>query len=471
MRPGSIHRTYILGIFLLMICPAAVYGQITSSSADHSGILDYRTDTIEYPDAPRTDPYFVFNAANHGDAVTGSLRADAPVDTLDYDFSWSMYNEVTHSFDPPFSTAGGSSSNSVSGLGGGGYRVRITGPGFDTTYTAWVFLNDPLVNIVKDENGRVPEYQFYCDVLRLVSTVEEDTMKYFNPVSGDTLYLNNGMEFEWTSDDPEYEIFGGTVHKSLTIPYQPPYSSPPTIDTRFMLVAVDSFGATRGDEVLYETIHVKAEFSMWFEDRSDPDIEGGVWTESENPEEEAPLEIRFQNLSENGVKFEWALVDSAKTGDVSEFVTTDVDDSLVYTYYIPGYYYPSLVATSGAGCVDSFPIGKKPEVHVLPSELDAPNVFTPNGDGVNDHFAVLSKSIKSFRITIYSQTGRKVFYHEHREGRMEWEGWDGTINGNGNDFAETGIYYYVIDALGWDASRYRGYEPYTGFVYLFRDVQ
>jgi gliding motility-associated-like protein len=231
---------------------------------------------------------------------------------------------------------------------------------------------------------------------------------------------------------------------------------------------VDSFGVRRGDEVFYETVHVKAEFEMWFVDRSDPEKED-EWIQSENPEEEAPMEVRFINISENGVEFEWTLVDSAKTGEESEFTTYAVEDSVVFTYYIPGYYYPGMIAYSEAGCIDSFPVATNPEIHVKPSELDAPNVFTPNGDGVNDFFVVRSQSLKAFRVTIYSQSGRRVYEYVHREGRFEWEGWDGTLDGKGKTFVSPGVYYYVIDALGWDGVPYRNSEPFTGFVYLFRE--
>jgi gliding motility-associated-like protein len=313
-------------------------------------------------------------------------------------------------------------------------------------------------------------YRYTCDFLRLSGTAAADTMPYYDPVTGERLQLRNGMRFEWTSDDPEYQIFGGRLYLTLTIYNEPPYSRPPTKDTRFYLTAVDSFNLSRSDEVLYESVHVAAGFTMFYEERSETDGEG-TWTESENPEEESPLEIRFLNTSENGVEFVWTLVDSAKTGEESEITTYDVNDSVIYTYYIPDYYYPGMIAYSEAGCVDSFPIVTNPEVHVIPSELDVPNVFSPNGDGVNDYFVVRSKSLKSFRVTIFSPSGRKVYEYTHTEGRMEWEGWDGTMNGKGQNFLSPGVYYYVIEATGWDATVYRKAEPYTGFVYLFREAE
>ena len=137
------------------------------------------------------------------------------------------------------------------------------------------------------------------------------------------------------------------------------------------------------------------------------------------------------------------------------------------------HYYPCMIAINESGCPpDTFGRAKaKGKVIVLPSELDAPNVFTPNGDGVNDYFMVRAKSLKYFGITIYDRSGSKVYEYEHLDGRFEWLGWDGTIKGKGENFAQPGVYYYVIDALGWDATLYRDAIPYTGFVYLFREAE
>jgi len=439
-----------------LLTPAAA--QISSSSADFS-------DTLEYPVFPARDLFFVFHAPAYGTPVTGSLTAAAPTGTSPFDFSWSKYNPASNSFDLPYGT-----SSTINDLEDGCYSVHITSSDLDTLFRAWVFSDDSNVEVEKSVDGKVVPYRYTCDFLRLVGTVNPDSKTYYDLSTGEMLSLPNGMAFEWTSDDPEYEIFGGSFFLTLTIYNQPPFSRPPVKDTRFTLTATDSFNLTRADDVLYESVHVRAGFTMWFEDRSDPESDG-VWTESENPEEESPMEVRFINTSENGAEFEWNLVDSAKTGEEAKFFTYDVNDSVVYTYYIPGYYYPKMIATSEDYCVDSFPNTTKPEIHVVPSELDAPNVFTPNGDGVNDYFVVRSKSLKAFRITIFSATGAKVYEYEHAEGRFEWEGWDGTMLGKGNNFVAPGVYYYVVDALGWDGSSYRKTEPYTGFVYLFREAE
>jgi gliding motility-associated-like protein len=435
--------------------------QITSPTADYS-------DTLAYPVYAERDPYFIFHTGTPGAPVQGSLLATPPSGTPGFDFSWSRYNPGSNSFDPPFHTESGVATSRLDNLDPGCYRVQITAADLDTLLRAWVFSNDAEVTVEKDPQGRIKPYKYTCDYLWLNGVAVADIHTYYDLGNGNPVNLPNGMTFEWTSDDAEYEILGADRFLDLIIYNNPPYSRPPTKDTRFTLTAVDSFGLSRADDALYESVHVKAEFATHIEDEENP----GNWIEETNPSGEAPLEVRFINLSENGVEYQWTLVDSAKTGEEdSEVITENLEDSLVYKYFIPDRYFPTMTAYSEAGCVDSFPLVTRVEINVNPSELDAPNVFTPNGDGVNDYFLVHAKSLKSFKISIFSRQGRKVYEYEQTDEKFKWEGWDGTIQGKGENFAQPGVYYYVIEAVGWDAERYRGRPPYKGFVYLYREAE
>ncbi|MDO9152654.1 MAG: gliding motility-associated C-terminal domain-containing protein [Paludibacter sp.] len=82
------------------------------------------------------------------------------------------------------------------------------------------------------------------------------------------------------------------------------------------------------------------------------------------------------------------------------------------------------------------------KINISTSAIQVPNVFTPNGDGVNDEFRVAYKSIKSFQCWVYNRWGRKVYYWNDPQ-----KGWDGKINGRD---AAPGAYFYVIKALGTD---------------------
>lgn len=116
------------------------------------------------------------------------------------------------------------------------------------------------------------------------------------------------------------------------------------------------------------------------------------------------------------------------------------DRDFRYTFTESGSYRVKLVASSSV-CeyVDSL------DVKVLESFLDVPNVFTPNGDGINDEFRVAFKSLKSYSCQVFNRWGRKVFSSED-----PGKGWDGRINGK---LAAPGAYYYVIQAVGTDLDK------------------
>jgi len=85
------------------------------------------------------------------------------------------------------------------------------------------------------------------------------------------------------------------------------------------------------------------------------------------------------------------------------------------------------------------------------SNITAPNVFTPNGDQVNDEFSVTYKDIDWFHCVIFNRWGQLMY---------EWDGvensWDGKTRGAQ---ASEGVYYYVITAMGRDKKHYnlKGY--------------
>ncbi len=74
----------------------------------------------------------------------------------------------------------------------------------------------------------------------------------------------------------------------------------------------------------------------------------------------------------------------------------------------------------------------------LNEELHIPNVFTPNGDGVNDSYLITAKGIVEFNIVIVNRWGNVVF-----ESNDILNSWDGTSNGQP---CQDGVYFYVIKA-------------------------
>jgi gliding motility-associated-like protein len=90
------------------------------------------------------------------------------------------------------------------------------------------------------------------------------------------------------------------------------------------------------------------------------------------------------------------------------------------------------------------------------SELQIPNVFTPNGDQVNDYFEVTTDGITLYEFSVFTRTGTRI-YHSLSP-RILWDG----RSIDGKELKE-GIYYYVIEEDG-------GSNPFekAGFMHLFR---
>ncbi|MCQ2348817.1 MAG: gliding motility-associated C-terminal domain-containing protein [Paludibacteraceae bacterium] len=76
-----------------------------------------------------------------------------------------------------------------------------------------------------------------------------------------------------------------------------------------------------------------------------------------------------------------------------------------------------------------------------------PNVFTPNGDGANDEFRVVYRSICEFHCWVYNRWQHLVYSWDDPA-----KGWDGTVNGRK---MPDSAYLYIIDATGCDGQRFK----------------
>jgi gliding motility-associated-like protein len=82
--------------------------------------------------------------------------------------------------------------------------------------------------------------------------------------------------------------------------------------------------------------------------------------------------------------------------------------------------------------------------------LSIPNVFTPNGDGINDTWSILQlESYPDVRVTVCNRYGQQVFLSNGYGTE-----WDGSVNGQP---VPAGTYYYVIDLRLSVPFRYSGW--------------
>lgn len=182
----------------------------------------------------------------------------------------------------------------------------------------------------------------------------------------------------------------------------------------------------------------------------DPHNEVNPPTEDTSLSGSAPLEVLFStHPTEAAEYYLW------KVYKGQQLLTSRTDAELHYTfedndnYLVVGRAYSTLCECrdpQAEGCQqDSITF----DVSIDDSMLKVPNVFTPNGDGVNDEFRVMYASLREYHIWIYDRWGHKVY-----ESTDPSKGWDGTI---GNMKAAEGAYFYVIRALGTNAAKDASY--------------
>lgn len=149
--------------------------------------------------------------------------------------------------------------------------------------------------------------------------------------------------------------------------------------------------------------------------------------------------VQFVNTSTSITSAQWNFGDGQNASEMSPS----------HTYQAEGTYYVTLQVSNAEGCVDAVTHG--PYVIVAP-DLFIPNVFSPNGDGLNDVFRVDYGGQQPFYLRVVDRWG--VILAESRD---KMEGWDG-LDQKGSAVPE-GVYFYVLRV---------GDRDFTGEVTLIR---
>ena len=141
--------------------------------------------------------------------------------------------------------------------------------------------------------------------------------------------------------------------------------------------------------------------------------------------------------------------------DFGDSTTVSVTNAGDQTHIYPevGTYTTTLIITDANGCMDTAMVTVSTR-----GGIRVPNVFTSNGDGINDEFLIPSSGVTLFKISIFNRWGEIVYESERPN-----QGWDGrTFAG---DIVPAGTYFYVLE--GQD-SEGQALTPVQGNVTLFR---
>jgi len=128
-----------------------------------------------------------------------------------------------------------------------------------------------------------------------------------------------------------------------------------------------------------------------------------------------------------------------------------------YTHRTSKYIKVYVKALTDKGCKDSLTLYVK-----LVNSLGFGNVFSPNGDGINDKWEVPKDYLfPDLEIEIYNRWGAMVW---SAKGDNAAKGWDGKTN-NGNDLP-IGTYYYIVKYNIHTSES--DWSPITGSVTIVR---
>ena len=173
---------------------------------------------------------------------------------------------------------------------------------------------------------------------------------------------------------------------------------------------------------------------------------------------EAPLKVRFfagaEEVEGYSLVCSWEFTregedapyltrfDADVEYDFRESGTIIVQPKIVYTSISN----PEIVWEFGALDYEPF------RIFLAESNIDVPNAFSPNGDGINDYFNVYNvKSIVEFNAAIYNRWGQQLYSWGINEIDCEECGWDGTYKGKP---VKDGVYFVVVTARGADGVNY-----------------
>ncbi|TDE12007.1 PKD domain-containing protein [Dyadobacter psychrotolerans] len=166
----------------------------------------------------------------------------------------------------------------------------------------------------------------------------------------------------------------------------------------------------------------------------------------------APGPVSLINRSENADAYQWTFSDGRTTDAASPSLPFD-----------EGLYHVKLIATKGGVCKDS--VERMAAFVVRRCEVNIPEAFTPNGDGIGDRYTIFGSGIlKINALRIRNRWGEMVFEAKNipSGSQQPGESWDGTFGGKP---MPADMYIYEAEILYADN---RISEKLRGNIYLVR---
>jgi gliding motility-associated-like protein len=333
---------------------------------------------------------------------------------------------------------------------GDGNSTSVLGR-FDTV--EHVYQSEGVFSIVAAGRDAISPAPVNCSIVYFPDTVDGFNApvniyiyKYAKEITGDKQALCVGEELEITNtSDSNFTAFRYFVYQlpdeilldSFNV-NGPATSNNPILSTRIF----DSTG-------LYRIVSVPTSFSAnippeaYDNCRVTDTIEvvvSGPTADFDIDSTDVPA-FKFTNTSKNAVRYEWWLY---KTDNPANILQTKLGSTSDPNWSFDlgnelGDFVVCLKAFSPdslGSCEDTI---CKPIINQFTTDIKLFNVFTPNGDNVNDLFVVDISNEVLFEIVIFNRWGGKVF-----ESNDKNKSWNGRVNNEGNE-SPAGVYYYIIN--------------------------
>ncbi|MFN8208284.1 MAG: PKD domain-containing protein [Bacteroidales bacterium] len=140
--------------------------------------------------------------------------------------------------------------------------------------------------------------------------------------------------------------------------------------------------------------------------------------------------------------YEWTFRDDSTTAGTPR---------VLHQYATSGMYPVRLIVTDDFGCADT-----ATRMVNVSEKVQMPNVFTPNGDGINDRVSPAMNGITTYDFKIYSRYG--ILLYKTVSKFPEWDG----KNTAGVEMYP-GVYYYTLESLDPEHPLSQ-----SGFIHLFK---
>lgn len=320
---------------------------------------------------------------------------------------WYAFDEATTDFSTLLQSDMGTSS-CFKAEQTGGFLCKITTDSGTDQYRFWADV--PTIDSLFFSIDTIS-----CDEMQVVAEPYAPATRVYNFASAEWQEIAQKLVYNWYVADT-LQLTTNSRESSL---------EPPMDNAELKLVVYNQIDNSKQATDSVESYGVKALFTYAEREREVENeiTTGGVYS--------APAEIEFKSNSKGNITvYEWVM------GDVSRLY----EKNPVYSFQTTGTYNVKLIVTdetTGCSSVDS-----TLELTITDAFMGFPQVFTPNGDGVNDEFRAAYKSLKHFDLKIYNRWGRRVYHSTDPS-----KGWNGK---EGNAEAAEGVYMYVAEAEGFD---------------------